>query len=87
MSYIITHSILFKNLREYVSKKSIFFGNLINCILCTGVWIGFLLSLIYSPSFLIFTNIKIISIFLDGMLGGITSYILCLVVCLMKKSE
>ena len=89
ISYIITHAKIFENFRNWVNKvEPKFFGKLIMCILCTGTWIGFILSLIYSPSFILFTNIRIVSIFLDGILGGITSYILCLIVCwLGKKSD
>lgn len=87
ISYIITHAKLFENFRNWLVKiNPKFLGSLIMCILCTGVWIGFLLSLVYSPSYMIFTDIKIISIFLDGMLGGITSYILCLIVCKLNKN-
>jgi hypothetical protein len=87
ISYIVTQSHLFEGLRNWISKKNKFFGELFSCILCFGTWVGFLLSLVYSPSFLLFTNIKIISIFLDGVFGGMMSYILCLLICLMKKSD
>lgn len=84
-SYIITNSYAFEWLRIYLDKKSPkLFGKWIHCILCVAVWSGFLLSFIYSPSFLIFTNIRILSIFFDGLFGGITSYGLCLLYCKLK---
>ena len=88
ISYIITNAKIFEGLRNWVNKvEPKFFGKLIMCILCTGTWISFLLSLVYSPSFMLFTNIRMISIFLDGILGGTTSYIICLIVCWLSKKS
>ena len=86
ISYIITHAKIFEKIRNFLVRiNPSFLGKLIMCILCTGVWTGFLLSLIYSPSYLLFTDIRVVSIFLDGMLGGITSYFLCMIYCWLGK--
>jgi len=86
ISYIITHAKIFEKIRNFFVKiNPSFLGKLIMCILCTGTWIGFLLSSIYSPSYLLFTDIRVVSIFLDGMLGGITSYFLCMIYCWLGK--
>jgi len=88
ISYIITNSNLFEGFRNWINKlEPRFLGKLFTCILCAGVWTAFLLSLIYSPTFLIFTNIKLLSIFFDGILGGITSYFLCLIYCWLKEKS
>jgi hypothetical protein len=89
ISYIITHAKIFEKIRNlFIKINPGFLGKLIICILCTGTWIGFLLSVVYSPSYLLFTDIRIVSIFLDGILGGITSYFLCMLYCWIgKKSD
>jgi hypothetical protein len=88
ISFIITNSFLFQGFRNYVNKiEPKLLGKLVTCILCAGVWIGFLLSLVYSPSFMIFTHIRIISIFLDGIFGGITSYIICVILDWLKNKN
>jgi len=40
ITLIITTSKLFKPLREFLTSKSMFVGKLLNCSLCTGVWVG-----------------------------------------------
>ena len=40
ITIVITTSKLVKPVREAVSRKSLFFGKLLSCALCTGVWIG-----------------------------------------------
>jgi hypothetical protein len=42
ITIVITTSKLFKPLREFITGKSLFFGRLLSCALCTGVWIGLL---------------------------------------------
>lgn len=44
ISSIITESYLLKPLREQIYSKSVFFGSLISCFLCTSIWVGFILS-------------------------------------------
>ena len=43
---ILTISSLFSKPRLFVEAKSVFLGDLINCPMCTGFWVGFIISLI-----------------------------------------
>jgi hypothetical protein len=47
---IIVQSKLFKPLRTWVEGKSTFFGKLINCMLCSGFWVGLLTVVIFNMS-------------------------------------
>ena len=40
LTIVITTSSITKPLREWVAKKSLFFGELLGCSLCTGFWVG-----------------------------------------------
>ena len=40
LTIIITTSKMLKPFREFVSTRSIFFGELLSCSLCTGFWVG-----------------------------------------------
>ena len=42
---IVTQSSLFESLRNYISSKSSFLGELINCPLCFGFWAGVIMSM------------------------------------------
>jgi len=87
ISYIVTQSHLFKGLRNLINRiEPKYLGEFIQCALCFGTWSAFILSFVYSPTFLIFTNIRIVSIFLDGILGGITAYLICVILNYFKKS-
>ena len=47
---IIVQSKLFKPFREWVENKSVFLGKLINCMLCSGFWIGLITILVFNMS-------------------------------------
>jgi hypothetical protein len=48
-----------------------FISDLITCMLCTGTWVGFFLSLFYfSPAHEFIGLNKILSVFFDGMLSA-----------------
>jgi hypothetical protein len=48
-----------------------FLSGLISCVLCTSVWVGFFLSLVYfSPNADLIGLNKILSVFFDGMLSA-----------------
>jgi hypothetical protein len=49
LTTIITMSQIFRPIREWITKKSLFFGRLISCSLCTGTWAG--LSFFFIPEF------------------------------------
>lgn len=52
VSTIIVQSKIFKPIRETLTKKLNYLGKLINCMMCTGFWVGLLFSigLGFSPS-------------------------------------
>ena len=45
MTTIIVYGSIFEGLRNWLNKHSKFFGELVNCPLCTSTWVGFFLSL------------------------------------------
>lgn len=82
MTTILVYGSIFNGLRNGIHKwgnnKSApfnFFGKflsgLISCMLCTGTWVGFFLSLAYfSPNVEYVGLNKILSVFFDGMLSA-----------------
>ena len=42
LTIVLTSSQLFKPAREFLTGKSLFLGKMLNCSLCTGVWVGLL---------------------------------------------
>jgi len=75
MSQIIVFGSIFTNLREWLIKKSTFFGDLIQCMMCTSTWVGFFFSLVFFSPTLELITIPYTNIFFDGMLasGGVWS--------------
>ena len=70
MSNILVFGSIFENLRNWLIKKSEFFGDLIQCMMCTSTWVGFFFSLaFFSPTAELIT-IPYTSIFFDGMLAS-----------------
>lgn len=49
VSTTIARGLIFENVREFVIKKSKFFGMLITCPFCTSFWIAMILTAIYRP--------------------------------------
>ena len=45
---IITQSFLFEEIRNRISSNSNFFGELINCPMCLGLWVGLFYGLFYN---------------------------------------
>lgn len=45
MTSIIVWGSIFEKPREWISKKSEWFGTLVSCTLCTSTWVGFFLSI------------------------------------------
>ncbi len=51
MTTIITLSKLFEPIRVRIKEKNNFFGEMVNCNLCMGFWVGLILSsTYYSPT-------------------------------------
>ena len=70
MTQILVFGSIFDKPREWITKHSTFFGDLLECMMCTSTWVGFFFSLtFYSPTELMiifpYTNI-----FFDGMLAS-----------------
>lgn len=40
---LVVNAGLLEGFRNLISKRSSFFGELINCMLCSGFWVGFIL--------------------------------------------
>ena len=77
MSQILVFGSIFDTTREWITKKSTFFGDLLGCMMCTSTWVGFFFSLVfYSPTLLLtldtssLLTIPYSNIFFDGMLAS-----------------
>lgn len=72
MSTIIVYGSIFEGLRKWIIKiNPSFFGELIQCMLCTSTWVGFFISLTaFSPSGVIYSINTPYSVFLDGMFAA-----------------
>ena len=70
MSQILVYGTIFDKPRNWITKKSTFFGDLLGCMMCTSTWVGFFFSLtFYSPT-LAMCSIEYVNIFFDGMLAS-----------------
>ena len=70
LSQILVFGSIFDTTREWITKKSTFFGDLLSCMMCTSTWVGFFFSLtFYSPTITMVT-IPYSNIFFDGMLAS-----------------
>lgn len=59
---------IFESFREWLKRKSKFFGDLISCTLCTSTWVGFFMSIFMFGLTETFFNLWWLSgIFFDGM--------------------
>ena len=82
MTTILVYGSIFNGLRTGIHKwgnneytpfnfLGKFLSSLISCMLCTGTWVGFFLSLAYfSPTVEYVGLNKFLSVFFDGMLGA-----------------
>jgi len=69
MTSILVWGSIFESTRTFIKKHSKFFGDLIECTLCTSTWVGFFMSLVLgSLSKQFFDNFFIVNLFFDGML-------------------
>jgi len=70
MSQILVFGSIFDTIREWITKKSTFFGDLLSCMMCTSTWVGFFFSLtFYSPT-VTMVIIPYSNTFFDGMLAS-----------------
>jgi hypothetical protein len=71
MTSILVWGSIFESTREWIKKKSKFFGDLISCVLCTSTWVGFFLSItLVSVSNMLFNTLWLFDIFFDGMFAA-----------------
>jgi len=69
MTSILVWGSIFESTRTFIKKHSKYFGDLIECTLCTSTWVGFFMSLVLgSLSKQFFDNFFIVNLFFDGML-------------------
>lgn len=68
MTSILVWGSIFESTRNFIKTKSIFFGDLISCTLCTSTWVGFFMSIVLGGlcSKLFDVN-PLIGFFFDGM--------------------
>ena len=69
MSQIIVFGSIFE-LREWTIKHSQFFGDLVQCMMCTSTWVGFFFSLTFFSPTASLVTIPYTNIFFDGMLAS-----------------
>jgi hypothetical protein len=67
MTTIIVYGSIFDSTRQWILKHSKFFGELINCPLCTSTWVGFFLSIVTGGLTIQYFEVGWLTIFLDGM--------------------
>jgi hypothetical protein len=68
MTSIIVWGSIFESTRSWIIRKSKFFGDLVQCTLCTSTWVGFFMSLtLGSISSGYFQSYFFINFFFDGM--------------------
>jgi hypothetical protein len=68
MTSILVWGSIFEKTRDWIKKRSIFFGDLISCTLCTSTWVGFFMSLVLgSLTQQFFHTFWLLDIFWDGM--------------------
>jgi hypothetical protein len=67
MTTILVYGSIFENQREWIGRKSKFFGELINCPLCTSTWVGFFLSAVLGSISAELFAIGYFGIFFDGL--------------------
>lgn len=77
MSNILVFGSIFNDIRTLIIKNSKFFGDLIQCMMCTSFWVGAFISFfVYSPTQLYnFTNYPL-SIFFDACIASGAVWIL-----------
>lgn len=67
MTTIIVYGSIFDGLRAWIMRNSKFFGELVNCPLCTSTWVGFFLSIVLGGITREFYDIGYFGIFFDGV--------------------
>ena len=85
ISFTITEMKLFASLREWIKKRSGFFGDLFSCGYCLGHWIAFILVAIYRPR--LFETWWLLDYFLTALVIVWIAAFQWIIMCwLMKKT-
>ena len=73
MSQILVFGAIFDKPRNWITRHSTFFGDLLSCMMCTSTWVGFFFSLTFFSPTLTMVKIEYTNVFFDGMLasGGV----------------
>ncbi len=68
---IMVYSSIFYNMRLVIINNSKFFGDLIQCMMCTSFWVGVILSaFVFSPSIIFGFTTHPLSLFIDACLAS-----------------
>ena len=70
MSQILVVGSIFDKPRDWITRHSTFFGDLLSCMMCTPTWVGFFFSLVFYSPTLSMVGIPYLNIFFDGMLAS-----------------
>ena len=70
MSQILVFGSIFDTTREWITKKSTFFGESLGCMMCTSTWVGFFFSLVFFSPTAELTVIPYTNWFFDGMFAS-----------------
>jgi len=70
MSQILVFGAIFDKSRNWITRHSTFFGDLLGCMMCTSTWVGFFFSLTFFSPTETMTIIPYTNIFFDGMLAS-----------------
>lgn len=76
ITQILVYGDIFKNQRNFLSKKSDFFRDLIQCSMCTGTWVGFFLFFLNGFTELFNFEYSLLNMLICGAIASISSYIL-----------
>jgi hypothetical protein len=73
MSTILVYGSIFRKPRTWIISNSKFFGELIQCILCTSMWVGVFLSLIMGSISRHYFEFEPLNLVVDGCItaGGV----------------
>jgi|TARA_Y100000310_G_C20160289_1_gene568840 hypothetical protein len=80
LSQILVYGSIFNTPRQWITERSKFLGDLLECMMCTSTWVGFLFSFIFFSPTDTLTHIPYLNVFLDGMLASGTVWALNAVV-------
>lgn len=88
LTFIVTQFYIFKNIREYIKRKSIFFGKLIHCPACFGFYSGFFIKILMLINIHQLIPSNLIMCLIYGFISSLMSYITYLLLKpLMEKYD